>query len=118
MKLLFDQNLSFRLCEAIDDVFPGSIHVRHVGMEAADDRAIWKFAEDNGYAIVSQDAGYAIVSQDADFAEMAILLGAPPKVIWIRAGNLPWLEVTALLRRYAGMIAAFDVDEAVCLEIY
>lgn len=109
MKLLFDQNLSFRLCEAIDDVFPGSIHVRHVGMEAADDRAIWKFAEDNGYAIVSQDA---------DFAEMAILLGAPPKVIWIRAGNLPWLEVTALLRRYAGMIAAFDVDEAVCLEIY
>ena len=109
MKLLFDQNLSFRLCEAIDDVFPGSIHVRHVGMEAADDRAIWKFAEDNGYAIVSQDA---------DFAEMAILLGAPPKVIWIRAGNLPWLEVTALLRRYAGMIAAFDEDEAVCLEIY
>jgi predicted nuclease of predicted toxin-antitoxin system len=109
MKLLFDQNLSFRRCEAIIDVFPDSIHVRHVGMAAADDRAIWEFAERNGYTIVSQDA---------DFAEMAILLGSPPKVIWIRAGNLPWLEIRALLRRYAGMIAAFDTDEAVCLEIY
>jgi predicted nuclease of predicted toxin-antitoxin system len=109
MKLLFDQNLSFRLCEAISEIFPGSIHVRHVGMEAADDRAIWKFAEGNGYTIVSQDA---------DFAEIAILLGSPPKVIWIRAGNLPWAEIAALLRRCAGIIAAFDEDEAVCLEIY
>ena len=109
MKLLFDQNLSFRLCEAIDDVFPGSIHVRHVGMEAADDRAIWEFAEGNGYTIVSQDA---------DFAEIAILLGGPPKVIWVRTGNLPWAEVASLLRRHAKTIATFDGDEAVCLEIY
>ncbi|CAN5120174.1 DUF5615 family PIN-like protein [soil metagenome] len=109
MKLLFDQNLSFRLCEAISEMFPGSIHVRDVGMDVAGDRAIWKFAEGNGYTIVSQDA---------DFAEIAILLGGPPKVIWIRAGNLPWVEIAALLRRYAGIIAAFDDDEAVCLEIY
>ena len=54
MKLLFDENLSFRLCEAIGDVFPGSIHVRYVGMEEAHDRAIWEFAEGNGYTIVSQ----------------------------------------------------------------
>lgn len=109
MKLLFDQNLSFRLCEAIDDVLPGSMHVRHAGMEAADDRTIWEYAERNGYTIVSQDA---------DFAEMAILLGGPPKVIWIRAGNLPTMEIASLLRRYAQIIAAFDDDEAVRLEIY
>ena len=109
MKLLFDQNLSFRLCEAIDDVLPGSIHVRHVGMEAADDRTIWEYAERNGYTIVSRDA---------DFAEMAILLGGPPKVIWMRVGNLPTVEIASLLRRYAQIIAAFDDDEAVRLEIY
>jgi predicted nuclease of predicted toxin-antitoxin system len=78
-------------------------------MEAAEDREIREFAEGNGYTIVSQDA---------DFAEMAILLGSPPKVIWIRAGNLPWLEIAALLHRYAGIVAALDGDEAVCLEIY
>jgi len=48
---------------------------------------------------------------------MAVLLGGPPKVIWVRAGNLPWLEIASLLRRYAAMIAAFE-DEAVCFEIY
>jgi hypothetical protein len=26
MKLLFDQNLSFKLCERLADVFPGSEH--------------------------------------------------------------------------------------------
>ncbi len=77
-------------------------------MEAADDRAIWEFAESDGYTVVSQDA---------DFAEKAILLGGPPKGIWIRAGNLPWLEVASLLRRYAELIADLDGDEAVCLEI-
>jgi predicted nuclease of predicted toxin-antitoxin system len=48
---------------------------------------------------------------------MAILLGGSPKVVWTWTGNLPWLEIATLLRRYAGIIAAFD-DEAVCLKIY
>ena len=109
MRLLFDQNLSFRLCEALGDLFPGSVHVRHVGLQEANNRAIWEFAEGNGYTIVSQDS---------DFAEMAILLGGPPKVIWIRAGNLPTGEIASLLRSYAEIIAAFDNDDAVRLEIY
>jgi len=97
MKLLFDQNLSFRLCEAIEDIFSGSIHVRYVGMEAADDRAVRQFAGRHDYAIVSRDA---------DFAEMAILLGGPPKMIWIRTGNQSWQSTLALLRRRAPIIAA------------
>jgi predicted nuclease of predicted toxin-antitoxin system len=109
MKLLFDQNLSFRLCEAVADTFPGSIHVRHVGMDSVDDRTIWEFAERNGYAIVSQDS---------DFADIAILLGWPPKVIWIRTGNQSLASLTALLRNHADIIAAFAGDEAACLEIY
>jgi predicted nuclease of predicted toxin-antitoxin system len=109
MKLLFDQNLSFRLCAAISDVFPDSIHVRDVGLQNSDDRAIWEFAARNDYTIISQDA---------DFADMAILLGGPPKVIWIRAGNQPRSKIAALLRRHTAVIDAFDDDEAVCLEIY
>lgn len=109
MKLLFDQNLSFRLCEAVADEFPGSIHVRHIGMDSVDDRAIWEFAERNGYTIVSQDS---------DFADMAILLGWPPKFIWIRTGNQSLTSLIALLRSHADIIAAFAGDEAACLEIY
>jgi predicted nuclease of predicted toxin-antitoxin system len=63
--------------------------------------------------------GFAIVSQDADFAEMAVLLHAPPKVIWLRAGNQPTMKILALLRRHAALIAAFEQEgDAVCLELY
>ncbi|MDE2377591.1 DUF5615 family PIN-like protein [Bradyrhizobium sp.] len=110
MKLLFDQNLSFKLCQTIADLFPDSSHVRTLGLSEADDRTLWDFAKANGFAIVSQDA---------DFAEMATLLGPPPKVIWLRSGNQTTVAIAALLRRHAGMIVSFEGDdEAACLEIY
>ena len=40
MKLLFDQNLSFKLCQDVSHLFPGSCHVRDVGLTQADDRTI------------------------------------------------------------------------------
>ena len=33
MKLLFDENLSFKLCRQLSDVFPGSSQVRLAGLE-------------------------------------------------------------------------------------
>jgi predicted nuclease of predicted toxin-antitoxin system len=75
----------------------------------ADDRTVWKYAGENGFAIVSLDA---------DFADLATLLGPPPKVIWLRCGNQPTAMVDHLIRRHAVLIAAFDADLAACLEIY
>lgn len=49
---------------------------------------------------------------------MAIMLGPPPKVIWIRVGNQSCSKIEALLRQHAELILAFENDEAVCLEIY
>lgn len=109
MKLLFDQNLSFKLCQTIADLFPDSSHARLLGLSEAADRVLWDFAKTNGFAIVSQDV---------DFAEMAGLFGAPPKVIWLRAGNQTTSAVSELLRRHAETIQAFDNDDAACLEIY
>jgi predicted nuclease of predicted toxin-antitoxin system len=109
MKLLFDQNLSFRLCENVADLFPGSSHVRLLGLSEAGDRALWDYAEVNGFAIVSQDA---------DFAEMAALLRPSPKVIWLRVGNQSTAAISILLRRHADLIEAFGKgDDATCLEI-
>ena len=110
MKLLFDQNLSFKLCAQLADLFPGSDQVRRLGLEQADDSAIWQFAKANGFIIVTQDA---------DFADMAALYGPPPKIIWLRCGNQPTAFVKQLLRNHAAAIAAFAVDaEAACWEIY
>lgn len=109
MKLLFDQNLSFKLCRQLAGLFPDSSQARLAGLAEADDSALWKYAGANGFILVSLDA---------DFADMAALLGPPPKVIWLRCGNQPTAAIEGLLRHHAGAIAAFEHDAAVCLEIY
>jgi predicted nuclease of predicted toxin-antitoxin system len=110
MKLLFDQNLSFKLCQAVADLFPESNHVRLLGLSEVGDRVLWDYAKANGFTVVSQDA---------DFAEMAALLRSPPKVIWLRAGNQSTADTSALIRRHAELIVAFgNNDDTACLEIY
>ena len=110
MKLLFDQNLSHRLCRALADVFPESEQVRRAGLDRATDEAIWAFAREHDYTIVTLDA---------DFADIAALRGAPPKVVWLRCGNQPTTLVERLLRDRAVLFATFDQDsEAACLELY
>ena len=51
MKLLFDRNLSPRLVRLLAGVYPDSAHVMDVGLSAADDRAIWTFARERGFAM-------------------------------------------------------------------
>jgi predicted nuclease of predicted toxin-antitoxin system len=110
MKLLLDQNLSFRLCNALSDLFSGTTHVRLIGLADASDRTVWDYAKANGYTLVSLDS---------DFAEMAALLGSPPKIIWLRCGNRPTAVIEKCLRSYAAEISEFEEDAALgCLEIY
>lgn len=42
MRLLFDQNLSFKLSRLLADAFPESNQIRLLGMEEAEDRVIWE----------------------------------------------------------------------------
>ena len=110
MKLLFDQNLSFKLCARLSDLFPESDQVRRLGLDEADDAAIWQFAKANGFTIVTHDS---------DFADMAMLYGSPPKIIWLRCGNQPNSIIEKILRAHAESIVAFEQNaEAACWEIY
>lgn len=109
MKLLFDENLSYRLCQLLHDAFLRSTQVRLEGLASADDGTIWEYAG---------VGGFILVSLDADFAERAALLGPPPKVLWLRCGNRPTEYVGKLLRDHMEAIAAFERDAAACLEIY
>ena len=74
MKLLFDHNLSPKLAHRLADLHPRSTHVFLVGMDREPDSDIWEYARSNGYVIVTKDA---------DFADMSVLRGHPPKVIWV-----------------------------------
>lgn len=101
MKLLFDQNLSHKLVRALADIFPDSIHVRDVGLKAADDGLIWDYAKGNDFIIVSKDS---------DFYQRSLLFGHPPKVIWIRRGNCSTIDIDNILRKHFDDIEAFNQD--------
>ncbi len=101
MRLLFDENLSHRLVAQLAAEFPGSAHVRDVGLAAAPDDDVWAHAAANGFVIVSKDT---------DFQQRALLYGHPPKVIWVRLGNCSTAAVEALLRSRLADIQAFEAD--------
>lgn len=110
MRLLFDQNLSFRLCTALAAVFPDSSQVHLLGLQYAEDHVIWDFARTHGFTVVSQDS---------DFADLAAMRGPPPQVIWLRCGNRPTAAIAALLVGHLAAIRAFEhAEDAACLELY
>ena len=102
MRLLYDQNLSPRLKEALDEVFPESIHVADVGLDLSNDAAIWNYARDHGFAVVTKDS---------DFPDLSFAQGHPPKVVWIRLGNCSTVQIETLLHEVQEDLLAFDQDE-------
>jgi predicted nuclease of predicted toxin-antitoxin system len=101
VKLLFDQNLSQKLPAGLGDLYPACAHVRDFGLERADDEAIWAFA---------RERGFTIVSKDDDFHQRSFLYGPPPKVVWVRLGNCCTARIIARLREHAAAIRAFESD--------
>ena len=101
MKLLFDENVSPYLVQELADVYPDSLHVRHVGLTGATDDVVLAYA---------RDRGLLIVSKDSDFFQRSVLWGPPPKVIGVRVGNASTRTIADLLRVAAPIIARFAAD--------
>ena len=108
MKLLLDQNLSHRLCDRLADLGVSAVHVRSVGLEAADDARVWDHAAEHEFMIVSKDA---------DFNNRAFLFGPPPKVVWIQRGNCSTRDIEDLLRARHADLVTFAADAAAALLI-
>lgn len=101
MKLLFDHNLPPLLVSRLADLFPQSQHVFALGLDRASDSEIREFA---------RQSGSFIVTKDADFSDLCVLLGFPPKIIWIRRGNCSAKAVEEILRRHQNDIKALERD--------
>ena len=99
MKLLLDENLSFRLCRRLSDLFEAIHHVDDFDLDSSSDGRIWDFAKAHGYAIVTQDR---------DFVDRVLVDGAPPHVVWVRIGNAPVRVYEGLLHDSFGRLAYFE----------
>jgi predicted nuclease of predicted toxin-antitoxin system len=103
VKLLLDENLSDRIVPQIQDLFPGSSHVKAHDLLRTDDAVIWSFAAQHDFIIVSKDS---------DFHQRSLVHGAPPKFVFLRVGNAPTGQITQLLRSQSALIEAFVNDPA------
>ena len=102
MKLLFDQNLSPRLVDLLVDVFPESSHVQSAGLDRASDEAVWRFA---------LERSFIIVTKDSDFQERSQVVRPAPCVVWIRRGNCSTADIEVMLRKHADAIAALGHEQ-------
>jgi predicted nuclease of predicted toxin-antitoxin system len=83
------------------DIFPEADHVYQVGLAQALDLIVWEYARQNDYVLVTRDS---------DFNDLSVLLGFPPKVIWIRRGNCSTRAIEEMLRTHKDAIEAFGQD--------
>ena len=111
MKLLFDANLSPSLVAHLHSRYPGSRHVRDVGLRAGSDVQIWEYAK---------AAGFVIVSKDTDFRERSFIEGFPPKVVWLNLGNAGTMEIANRLQLAQPAVATFlaDLEESLLVISY
>ncbi len=84
MKLLFDENISFRIVKKVQEVFLESRHVTDVRPRLKSDVSIFQYARANDFIIATFDE---------DFIDLQSLKGFPPKIIWLRMGNSSTLNV-------------------------
>jgi len=112
LKLLFDQNISFRVVNKLLDLYPGSDQLKRLGLENKSDREIWAFAKEKGHTIVTFDS---------DFYDLATLYGHPPKIIWLRIDNTNRENLISVFQENHEIIKTFILDKAYaeisCLEI-
>lgn len=101
VKLLFDQNLSPKLINRLSDLYSNSNHLDLLGLGTADDSVVWKYAKDNDFVVVTKDA---------DFADLSVLRGFPPKVVWIRRGNCSTDAIRNILRDHKSEIENLAAD--------
>jgi predicted nuclease of predicted toxin-antitoxin system len=98
MKLLLDQNLSYRLAKTLNSLPFKIAHVSEVGLSETSDMKIWTYAKENNFCIVTFDA---------DFNDIQTIKSFPPKIIWLRFGNLTRREAENFFRENAALIHSF-----------
>ena len=100
MKLLSDENLSFRLVEKLADLYPGSEHVKDAKLLNADDSQVWAYAK---------TGDFIIVSKDSDFNDMVVIQGVPPKIIWLKLNNCSTATAESQLRANFDLVCSPEV---------
>ena len=69
MRLLLDENISWRLVAYLRPHVAAVLHVRDLGLDSSPDTSIWRYARQHGYDILTKDD---------DFLRLVLAEGFPP----------------------------------------
>jgi len=108
LSFLIDENLSWRLVRELDDAFPGCRPVTACGLQRASDEAIWAYARTHGLHLLSKDD---------DMRTLVEARGAPPKLVWLKLGNVTTQQIANALQQHAERVHDFLSGKDGILEI-
>jgi len=109
MRLISDENISWRLKKLLPawEILPSNEIKSGVRLT---DLIIWQFAKANEYTILTFDE---------DFSELQNLFSYPPKIIWLRTGNVNTAAIASLLiDRKDNILEFLNNDELGVYELY
>lgn len=110
MRLLFDQNISYRVVKQLKGLLPECVGVKEVGLLNADDFEIWEYAKQQNYTVVTFDK---------DIPMIGSVRGFPPKIIWLRIGNANNLKLISLITERREEFQVFiEQPNKGCLMVY
>jgi predicted nuclease of predicted toxin-antitoxin system len=109
VRVIADENISWRIKKLIPnwDILPSN--EINPG-KRLNDSYIWDFARQNNYNILTFDE---------DFFEIQNIHSFPPKIIWLRTGNIPTRLIAERLKQLESDINSFlENKEMGIYEIY
>ena len=60
---------------------------------------------------MARDSGFTILPKDSDFHQMSFLYGQPPKVVWLRLGNVTTKRILESILSHTRDLERFANDE-------
>lgn len=104
MRLLLDENISWRLAEPLRPHCEAVLHVRDIGLDTSPDTTIWRYA---------RQYGYDLLTKDEDFVRLALTEGFPPRVVVVHDAQVPVKALTTFMLTRVPQLQRFLDEQTV-----
>jgi len=98
MRLLLDENGSWRLVAYLRPHGAAEWHGRAIGLRESPDTSSWRYARQHGYDVLTKEE---------DFVRLVLAEGFPPRVLAVQNAQVPVKELAAFLLARLPQLEAF-----------
>jgi predicted nuclease of predicted toxin-antitoxin system len=98
MRLLLDENISWRLVSYLRSHCAVVLHVRDTQLNNSPDTSIWRYAKQHGYDVITKDE---------DFLRLVLAEGFPPRVVAVQNAQVPVAKLAEFMLARLPQIESF-----------